>query len=120
VQDGVLNYTKGKTDERADVSLTLSRDTLNRMMAGEISPKQAIDSGLLVVEGSKLALVHFLLLLDDADPSFPIVTPRSDSERAWSGAEKFEDIKDKAIEVLMDHPKIAKARDLIGELPRGC
>jgi alkyl sulfatase BDS1-like metallo-beta-lactamase superfamily hydrolase len=120
VQDGVVNYTKGKTEERADVSLTLSRDTLNEMMAGEISPKTAIDTGLLTITGSMRALLHFLLLLDDADPSFPIVTPRSDSELAWSGAEKIEDLKDKAAEALMDHPKIAKARDFIGELPRGC
>jgi hypothetical protein len=90
------------------------------MMAGELSPKTAIDTGLLTITGSHLALLHFLLLLDDADPSFPIVTPRSDSEAAWSGAEKFEDLKDKTVEALMNHPKIAKARDFIGELPRGC
>lgn len=120
VQDGVLNYTKGRTEERADVSLTMSRDTLNKMMSGELSPKQAIDTGLLTITGSKPALLHFLILLDDADPSFPIVTPRSDSEAAWSGAEKFEELKDKTLEALMDHPKVAKAREFIGELPRGC
>ena len=120
MQDGVLNYTKGKTDKNADVSLAMSRDTLNDMMSGELSPKQAIDTGLLTIDGNKIALLHFLILLDDADPSFPIVTPRSDSEAAWSGAEKFEDLKDKTVGTLMDHPKIAKAREFIGELPRGC
>lgn len=120
VQDGVLNYTKGKTKESADVSLTLSRETLNRMMAGELSPQTAIATGLLTITGNKLALLHFLILLDDADPSFPIVTPRSDAEAAWSGAEKLEDLKDKTVEALMSHPKIAKAREFIGELPRGC
>jgi alkyl sulfatase BDS1-like metallo-beta-lactamase superfamily hydrolase len=120
VQDGVLNYTEGKTDDEADVTLEMTRDTLNKMMAGELSPKVAIVTGRLKITGNLKALLHFLLLLDDADPSFPIVTPRSDSKTAWSGADKIEDLLEKTDEVLMDHPAVAQARDFIGELPRGC
>ena len=123
VQDGVLNYTKGKTEERADVSLTLSRDALNALMSGELSLKTAIEDKLITVTGKLTALLHFFLLLDDSDPSFPIVTPRSDSEAAWSGADKLigklEDLKD-SLEKLMEHPAVAKAGQFIGELPRGC
>jgi len=123
VQDGVLNYTKGKTEERSDVSLTMSRDTLNKIMAGQLSPQTALKDGKLTITGELTALVHFFLLLDDSDPSFPIVTPRSDTEIAWSGADKpigkIEDLKD-SVEKLMEHPAVAEARQFIGELPRGC
>jgi alkyl sulfatase BDS1-like metallo-beta-lactamase superfamily hydrolase len=123
VQDGVLNYTANKLETRANVSLMLSRDTLNRIMAGELSPKTAVQDKLITVTGKVTALLHFFLLLDDADPEFPIVTPRSDAEAAWSGADKLigqiEDFKDK-LEELMEHPAIAKPRIFIGELPRGC
>jgi alkyl sulfatase BDS1-like metallo-beta-lactamase superfamily hydrolase len=119
IQDGVLNYTKGETEKQADVNLTLSRDTLNKMMAGEISPGEAIDQGLLKIDGDFKALAHFIFLLDEPDPSFPIVTPRSDTKLEWVGGEKLADLKG-SVEELMKHPKIARARDFIGELPRGC
>jgi len=119
IQDGVLNYTKGKPVSRADVSLTLSRDTLNRMMSGEISPGEAIDQGLLKIDGDFKALAHFIFLLDEPDPSFPIVTPRSDTKVEWMGGDKLADLTG-SVEELMKHPKIARARDFIGELPRGC
>lgn len=119
IQDGVLNYTNGKPVSRADVTLTLSRDTLNRMMSGEISPGDAINEGLLTIEGDFKALAHFIFLLDVPDPSFPIVTPRSDTKLEWMGGDKLADLKS-SVEELMKHPKIARARDFIGELPRGC
>jgi alkyl sulfatase BDS1-like metallo-beta-lactamase superfamily hydrolase len=119
IQDGVLNYTKGKLGSRADVSLTLSRDTLNKMMSGEISPGVAIDQGLLKIDGDFKALAHFIFLLDEPDPSFPIVTPRSDTKLEWMGGDKLADLQG-SVEELMKHPKIARARDFIGELPRGC
>jgi alkyl sulfatase BDS1-like metallo-beta-lactamase superfamily hydrolase len=120
VQDGVLNYTKNKQDKRADVTIKMRRDTLNKLMAGELPLQVALRGKMIKVTGNKAALLHFFLLLDDADPSFPIVTPRSDARAAWTGVEKLENLMKKSVEKLMDHPKIAKARDLIGELPRGC
>jgi alkyl sulfatase BDS1-like metallo-beta-lactamase superfamily hydrolase len=119
IQDGVLNYTKGETEKQADVNLTLSRDTLNKMMSGEISPGEAIDQGLLKIDGDFKALAHFIFLLDEPDPSFPIVTPRSDTKLEWMGGDKLADLQG-SVEELMKHPKIARARDFIGELPRGC
>jgi alkyl sulfatase BDS1-like metallo-beta-lactamase superfamily hydrolase len=131
VQDGVLNYTANKLDTRADVSLMLSRDTLNAIMSGELSPKTAIQDKLITITGEMVALLHFFLLLDDSDPSFPIVTPRSDAEAAWSGLAKLEDklagklggkLEDlrSSLDELMEHPAVAKARVFIGEMPRGC
>jgi hypothetical protein len=119
VQDGVMNYTANKLETTADVSLMLSRDTLNAIMAGELSPKKAIQDELITITGNKTALLHFFLLLDDSDPSFPIVTPRSDAGLEWLGRDKLADLKT-SVEALLDHPKLAKAREFIGELPRGC
>ncbi len=131
VQDGVLNYTANKLETRADVSLMLSRDTLNAIMSGELSARTAIQDKLITVTGEVTALLHFFLLLDDSDPSFPIVTPRSNAEAAWSGLGKLEDklggkladLKDAlkgSLDELMEHPAVARARVFIGELPRGC
>jgi alkyl sulfatase BDS1-like metallo-beta-lactamase superfamily hydrolase len=119
VQDGVLTYTQNRIDPRADVSIMLSRDTLNRLMAGQLSPKTAIDDGLLTVSGDLKAFLRFFMLLDDNDPSFPIVTPRADAKTAWDGPERLANLQE-AIANWMNHPRIAKARDFLGEIPRGC
>lgn len=119
VQDGVLNYVANKLETRADVSLMLSRDTLNHLMAGQISLKFAIEEKLITVNGDLTALLRFFLLLDDNDPSFPIVTPRSDAKTAWNGPERLANLE-ATVDKLMNHPRVAQGRDLIGELPRGC
>lgn len=119
VQDGVLNYTHNKVDPRADVTLMLSRETLNLLMAGDLSLKRSLDDNLIVVTGDKMALVRFRLLLDDNDPSFPIVTPRSNAQAAWDGPEPPDKLPEN-IQAWLNHPKIKKGYDLIGEIPRGC
>lgn len=119
VADGVLTYTQNKLDTHANVNLMLSRDTLNRIMAGQLSFGTAIKDGFMTINGELLSLLRFYLLLDDNDPSFPIVTPRTDAQAAWDGPDKLANLE-ATVEQLLNHPKIANARDLIGEFPRGC
>lgn len=121
VENGALSYVPGKhdkQDKQADVTLTLTRDTLNQLMAGQISTKQVIEDKLASIAGDVSALLEFFRLLDDNDPSFPIVTPRSDARVAWLG-DKLSATAISA-EQSMNHDKVAKARQFFGELPRGC
>ncbi len=120
VQDGVLNYQAGKQEPDADLTITLSRETLDSLMAGELSLKAVIQENLITLAGDRTALLRFFCLLDDNDKSFPIVTPRSDAKTAWQGAGKFENLTGAAFETLLDHPAVAQAREFLGELPRGC
>jgi alkyl sulfatase BDS1-like metallo-beta-lactamase superfamily hydrolase len=125
VQNGALTYVQGKQDESADVTIALSRETLNGLMAGQLTLKQVIDQKLVEVSGQKAALLRFFCLLDGNDPSFPIVTPRSDARRAWLALDHLQDIAGlvegtASEETLMAHPAVQQARLFIGELPRGC
>lgn len=119
IQNGALSYIAGKLDPSADVAITLDRDTLNRMMAKELSAKEAIAAGLLTISGDMGALLRFFCLLDDNDPYFPIVTPRSNAKVAWLGGAKLADL-DADVSTLMDDDKVSKARLFLGDLPRGC
>jgi alkyl sulfatase BDS1-like metallo-beta-lactamase superfamily hydrolase len=125
VQNGALTYVEGKQDQNADVTLTLSRDTLNRLMGGLISPQDAIEKKLIEISGRRAVLLRFFCLLDSDDPAFPIVTPRADARRAWLALDRLENIAGivdgtASEDTMMAHPAIAQARLFIGELPRGC
>lgn len=119
VQDGVLNYVQGKLETSANVNIMLSRDTLNRLLSGELALKTVIQEKLITVTGDLTALMRFFCLLDDADPSFPIVTPRTDAKTAWRGLDKLADLEGDAV-ALMDHPRVALPRVFLGDMPRGC
>jgi alkyl sulfatase BDS1-like metallo-beta-lactamase superfamily hydrolase len=125
VQNGALTYVEGKLDQNADVTLMLSRDTLNRLMAGLISLQEAIGKKLIDISGRRAALLRFFCLLDSDDPAFPIVTPRPDARRAWLALDRLETIAGvvdgtASEDTMMAHPAITQARLFIGELPRGC
>lgn len=101
-----------------EVTITMERQTLNDLMSGAKTLQDVInDKGLVTVDGDLKKLLLFFCLLDDNDPSFPIVTPRSNAQHAWSGVDKLEDL---LATDLMSHPRVAKARLFFGELPRGC
>jgi hypothetical protein len=77
-------------------------------MAGLISLQQVIERKLVEVTGRRAALLRFFCLLDGNDPSFPIVTPRSDAKRAWLALDHLQDLPglaegSAAEEVLMTH-----------------
>ncbi len=120
VQDGVLNYLKqDELDPQADVTIKLNRKTLNLLISGALALKTVIQENLITVTGDLTALLHFFCLLDGDDPSFPIVTPRTDAKTAWRGLDKLAELEGDAV-ALMDHPRVALPRVFIGDMPRGC
>ncbi len=75
VEHGVLNYSQGRQDDKADVSLKLSKTTLNAIQLQEATVDQMIELGDVKISGRKEALDEFLGLLDTFSFWFDIVTP---------------------------------------------
>ena len=72
---GVLNHTADIQDEDADASITLTRESLNQIVLGQTTLKQALASGAVKIKGSKAKLNQMLSYLDNFEFWFDIVTP---------------------------------------------
>ncbi len=75
VENGVLNYTKGKQADQADVTLTTTRTALNQVVLGGAKLADKLATGEANIEGSQEKLVEFLSLMDTFEFWFNIVTP---------------------------------------------
>ncbi len=75
VENGVLNHRADRHDPDADATLVIERRALNEMLGKEAELTELAESGRLRVEGDGTKLGELLGLLDEPDPSFPIVTP---------------------------------------------
>ncbi len=72
---GVLNHTADIQDKDADASITLTRESLNQIVLGQTTLKQALASGAVKIKGSKAKLKQMLSYLDNFEFWFDIVTP---------------------------------------------
>jgi len=59
----------------ADTSLTLTRDTINKILLKETTLKDEVTSGAVKVQGDQGKLDELVSYLDNFDFWFPIVTP---------------------------------------------
>ncbi|WP_341674748.1 alkyl sulfatase dimerization domain-containing protein [Niveibacterium sp. SC-1] len=75
LENGVLNHTANAVASNADASITLSRDSLNKLILKETTLKQAEASGEVKVDGNSAKLDEFLSYLDNFEFWFNIVTP---------------------------------------------
>lgn len=75
VENGVLNYTKGKQADQADATLTTTRAVLNQIALGEARLAEKLAAGEANIEGSQEKLIEFLSLMDNFEFWFNIVTP---------------------------------------------
>jgi alkyl sulfatase BDS1-like metallo-beta-lactamase superfamily hydrolase len=73
--NGVLNHTADVQSKTADATITMSRDTLNQIVLGQITTDEAISNGDVKITGSKAKLKEMLSYLDTFDFWFNIVTP---------------------------------------------
>ena len=73
MENGVLNHSEGRTLKNPDTSLTLTRDTLNKIILQETTLKDAVSSG--AVQGNAGRLEELLSYMSTFDFWFPIVTP---------------------------------------------
>ncbi len=72
---GVLNHTPGRQAEKADATITASRQTLNQIVLKQATLKDAIGAGNVKVTGDEAKLEEMLSYLDSFELWFPIVTP---------------------------------------------
>ena len=75
LENGVLNNTADKQSANADASVTLSRDSLNKIVLGETTLDKAIADASVKIEGNADKLNQLVSMLDDFDFWFSIVTP---------------------------------------------
>jgi len=74
IENAVLHHRAAPPAADADATLTLTKEVFLKMMTGTAGIKDTLLSDKLSVQGSRLDLVRFFLLLDRAPGTFPIVT----------------------------------------------
>ena len=71
----MLNHTANRQADDADATVTLSRDTLNKIILHETKLADAVQSGDVKVVGDRAKLDELLSHLDSFEFWFNIVTP---------------------------------------------
>ena len=74
LENGVLTHRDGASGE-TDVTVTVDRAALNRLLAQETTIEELAASGGVQIEGDATALAHIFGCLEAPDPAFAIVTP---------------------------------------------
>lgn len=75
LKNAVLHAAERPPDPAAAATVTLSRAYLVRLVTGQSSLREMVFSDELQVDGSRMALLSFLMLLERPGEPFPIVTP---------------------------------------------
>ncbi|WP_024554686.1 alkyl/aryl-sulfatase [Franconibacter helveticus 513] len=75
LENGVLNHTADAQAQNADATITLNRDTLNKIILKEVTLKQAQESGDVKITGDGAKLDAMLGYMDKFEFWFNIVTP---------------------------------------------
>ncbi|MCS2164642.1 alkyl/aryl-sulfatase [Scandinavium manionii] len=75
LENGVLNHTANSQADNADATITLSRDTLDRIVLKEETLQQAKDKGDMKITGDANKLTELLGYMDKFEFWFNIVTP---------------------------------------------
>ncbi|NDC63348.1 MAG: MBL fold metallo-hydrolase [Planctomycetia bacterium] len=75
IENAVLHFRRAPPDAAADATLTLTKPLFLRLMTGQAGARDLLFSGDAAVAGSAVDLGRFLLLIERAPGTFPIVTP---------------------------------------------
>jgi len=75
LENGVLNHTANAQADKADATITLSRDTLDRIVLKQETMQQAKDKGDVKITGDANKLTELLSYIDKFEFWFNIVTP---------------------------------------------
>ncbi len=75
LENSVLHHRKSSPDPRADATIRVTHDLFLGMVTGKAGIKDALFADDLEIDGSRMALVRFLMLFDKPRANFPIVTP---------------------------------------------
>ncbi|MFM7109071.1 MAG: alkyl/aryl-sulfatase [Planctomycetaceae bacterium] len=75
IENAVLHFRRGAADAEANATLTLTKPLFIRVMTGLAGASDLVLSGEVTATGSTLDLGRFLLLIERAPGTFPIVAP---------------------------------------------
>lgn len=75
LENSALSWQAGRDAADAQATLTLNRATLDRILAQQLAPKEALQTGLIKVDGDPQALGRLLSLQDSFPADFEIVLP---------------------------------------------
>ena len=73
LSNGALSSIQKDTKPAADVSLALTRKTLEAMLQQQLPPMQAVTEGKLTIDGKAMLLATLFGLLDKFTGNFPVV-----------------------------------------------
>lgn len=73
--NGVLNHTAGTQADKADATINLSRDSLNKLILAQVTLDDAIKSGEIKIDGNADKLKELMNYLDKFKFWFNIVEP---------------------------------------------
>ncbi len=73
--NGTLSHSYERRTDDADGEVTTTRETLNRIVAGEITVEEAVDSGEIAVDPDPAPLIEIFSLLDEFTIWFPVIEP---------------------------------------------
>jgi alkyl sulfatase BDS1-like metallo-beta-lactamase superfamily hydrolase len=75
LQNSSLTYTSGKLSDKADVTVTLQRATLNSILTGATTFEKEYKAKNITIDGSIVKLLELMGMMDSFSPGFNIVTP---------------------------------------------
>ena len=81
LENCALTYLADRRSDRADVTVTLDRNALSRLVLRELSVPEAIQSDRIHIDGDPGALGDFFGLLDTFASMFEVVEPRREASR---------------------------------------
>ncbi|MFO1114248.1 MAG: alkyl sulfatase dimerization domain-containing protein [Beijerinckiaceae bacterium] len=74
IENAVLHFRKGAPEKNANATLTLTKPFFIKMMTGQAGAKDLLFSSDVKTDGSSIDLGRFLLMIEKAPGTFPIVT----------------------------------------------
>ena len=78
LENSALTHVAGKQSDKANATLTLARSTLDAIVLRKTTFPEAVQTGLVMIEGDPTKLIDLLGMLDTFNPMFEVVEPKSD------------------------------------------
>jgi alkyl sulfatase BDS1-like metallo-beta-lactamase superfamily hydrolase len=89
VSNGALSSSAGTKPGTPDVHVVLERSALDEVLLGETSMEQVIREGRVKFQDGEEDFLWFFSLIEQGDPSFPIVTPKEPALPRMPSAERL-------------------------------
>jgi alkyl sulfatase BDS1-like metallo-beta-lactamase superfamily hydrolase len=82
LENSALTYLADRRSERADATVTLERAALNRLVLRDVAFADAVERGLVRVEGDTAKIDELFALLDDFSLMFEVLEPKREPPAA--------------------------------------